>query len=495
MREISFDFNDAVFTYAVSTQTIEKFQQHRIVSNGRLVVNYTAGTDVITQKAESREVTIIGYCVDAHGEIARPDIPRAFLSRKFDDMTSAYRYFDRFAGKYAVLYQDGDELAMWGDATCSLPINYSVTGESFCASCTDKLTADCLNARVSDVSLKIRKGSSAYSQPLPNDLTMYDEVKALLPNHYLNCVTGKAIRVLLDVHETSSMDEISSIVARTSSLARAIASAYQKDFDLVLPLTAGTDSRTMLSFFRSGNPNIPCFTFKHKSFTEETADLAVPRYICEKFHLSHQIIPDLTAPEICRQNISEGAGAFFDKGSVNMAYTFRSNLDGKTQIDGEIIDEIGKSTQENSVPNLFLNVPYFMCKLHNYEPSAKKELKKYIDEIHAAGDWEHIADLFAMEQKCGRRVGQLSALYSLGGIRLLNIFNCRELILQWTRIPRELRIRKFLPREFIRQNDAELLEVPFNPDDKLVSFLKKNWVSFYLATYAKYYLAKFHLRR
>jgi len=139
--EPSFCFDDAVFTYAVAPRPIERFSQHTPILNGALTISYTSKTELLTEKKGAKEIAIIGFCVDAHGEVARSDIPAFVLSQEFPDMESAFRFFDRFAGKYVVLFQDGENRSMWGDATNSLQINYGRLGSGFCAAATDKLAA------------------------------------------------------------------------------------------------------------------------------------------------------------------------------------------------------------------------------------------------------------------------------------------------------------------------------------------------------------------
>lgn len=490
MGDIQFALKDAVCTYTVTPQIDDRFERHTPICNNSLVINHTAKTNVLVQCGNSREIVIIGYCVDAHGKIPQREVPAAFLTQNFADPLSAYRYFDRFAGAFVVLYRMDDQLFMWGDAMCSLPINYCMSDGKFYAALTDKLLADILSLQISDVSLRIRKGSSIYSQPLPNDLTMYDQIKALLPNHYLNCNTCEAIRVPLNVSETAKQEEIERIIEYTADLADNIAKIYGQDFELALPLTAGTDSRAILSFYKKVQPALPCFTFKHADFTDATADIAVPTKICQMLHLPYQAIPDEMAPHAWTNGIAAEMHPYLDESEVNNVYTYRVHMNGKANADGSIIDEVGKSTQENAVPAMLINVPYMMCKLHNYEKSAKTEVKKYIDEIERYGEREHIADLFAMEQKLGRRVSQASVMYSLCGIMYLNLFNCREIILQWARIPRKIRVKKYIPYEFLRRNDADLLKIPFNPGSKSVTLAKKFWPIFYIATFLKYYFMK-----
>jgi len=313
-----------------------------------------------------------------------------------------------------------------------------------------------------------------------------EEISALLnDNSSMDAVTEA------EGLEQLTPEEIDAILDHTAALSRTIVRAYQEYYAFICPLTAGTDSRAVFSVLKCSAPDLPCFTFRHKGFTDQTAEIAVPSQICKATRHSYTAVNDLTAPEEFVNAVRQTVGPYSDITGINHAYTFLSNFKGKAQADGSIIDEVGKSTQENAVPVPFLNTGFFMCKLHNYEPGAKQEVKRYVERIVQAGERQHMADLFAWEQKLGRRVGQGATLYALCGIDILSIFNCREIILQWTRIPRKNRVTKKAPRFIIETSDAHLMEFPFNPEDKLITLAKKNWVVFYLATFAKHYLSKF----
>ena len=149
---------------------------------------------------------------------------------------------------------------------------------------------------------------------------------------------------------------------------------------------------------------------------------------------------------------------------------------------------MGKSLLGNAIPTYLASSSYFQCKIHNRAKESSNELKRYIRELRAAGEGENIFDLFAVENRCGRWCSQGGAIYSLMGVCSVNIFNCRELILDWIRVPRKLRVNKAIHRHIFLHNDANLLNFPFNPSEERHKFLKENWVLFYIATYIKQFL-------
>lgn len=490
MPQPVFNFDDAVFTYAVAPEPVARFSQHTPVMDGALTVSYTSKTTVLSARDDHREIVVIGLCVDAHGEAAREDIPALCLERPGHDILSVYRFCDRFAGKYVILYRNEEGLYLFGDATSSVQMNYSLTEGGLCAASIDRLAAEHCGYDVSEYSLKIRKGANL-SQALPNDITMYDGVKALLPNHYLDVSRGQAVRVshlpAPGLPDKAGGEEAlrAYIEAASLPLIRRTVQAYRRYYELVCPLTAGSDSRAVLSFLLDGGcPE--CFTFRHKNFTDETAELRIPAHICRDLHLPYTAVEDLHAPEAYVKAVFEAAGDYHHPGTINMAYTYLSAFSGKAMVNGDIIGQAGKSSKGKNIPCALARAPFFASKIHNKSPLVRRELERYVREIRASGDRFFVFDLFATEIMNGRWSAQSHMLYSLCSISLLNIFNCRELIGQWMDIPRAQRTKGLIHRTILEGEHPELLSYSTNPDQKH-SLLRKSWLTYYLASHVKYY--------
>lgn len=488
--EPKFRFDDAVFTYAVAPEPAARFSRHTPVMNGALTVSHTSKTDVLTAGDGVREIAVIGLCVDAHGEAAREDIPALCLERPGHDILSVYRFCDRFAGKYVILYRNGEGVYLFGDASGSVQINYSIGEDGLCAASIDRLAAEYRGYGVSEYSLKIRKGANLF-QALPNDITMYDGVKALLPNHYLDVSRGQAVRVphlpAPGFPDGAGGEEAlrAYVEAASLPLIRHTVRAFQKYYELVCPLTAGSDSRAVLSFLLDGG-RPECYTFHHKDFTGETAELRIPAEICRDLHLPYTAVKDLQAPEAYVKAVFEAAGDYHAPGTVDLAYTYLSAFSGKAMVNGDIIGQVGKSSKGKDIPCAFARAPFFASKIHNKSPLARRELERYIQEIRASGDWPFVFDLYATEIMNGRWSAQTHMLYSLCSISLLNIFNCRELIGQWMDIPRARRTRGLIHQAVLEETRPELLRYPVNPGEKH-SLLRKHWLTYYLASHVKFY--------
>src|SRR5690606_12611648 len=124
--------------------------------------------------------------------------------------------------------------------------------------------------------------------------------------------------------------------------------------------------------------------------------------------------------------------------------------------------------------------------LHSFPTRRSSDLKA--EELFPA-----IYDLFAIENRLGRWASQGNMIYSAAGIVNLNIFNCRAIIESWMQIPRRKRKKYFIHNYFFNAIAPDLLQFPFNPDDK-TSWIKDYAPLFLIGTYAKYLAAKLRFR-
>lgn len=476
---MKFDLNKAVFTYAISQGKEETFSQHLVLKTQNLTINYTDATAVCHAVSDNYEVAIIGLCVDAYGQIDREDIASEIMNLPEQTIETVYEFSNRFGGKYVIIYSGLGECYIFGDATCSMPVIYSGSlsqGKVF-ISPFDKMTADYFVYEPDPQLLKMRQSADP-AQTMPGDLTPYLQVRALLPNQYLDLMTGEPIRREITIPGLP-FDEV---IDRSITISQNLAKEYSKHYQIICPLTSGYDSRVVLSILRQLSSAPECFTTRFSDEKTEDEDVRIASSICQKEGISHQIFGFYDLPAEYLAAVNETAGLINSTQTIQEAYSYLIEAGEKARINGNIIGQIGKSSVTNNVPDSLATASFFTCKIHNRDRQCRDEMKGYIGELKKSSN--RICDLFAYENRCGRWGGQEEALYSICGMNSLNIFNCRELILYWISVPRRQRVKKAIHLEMIRKTDSSLLNDQFNPGDKF-SFMKNNWVFYYIATFVK----------
>lgn len=481
---------EAVFAYSIENRINPIFHQH--VRTRHLIVNHTPQTQVCMASNVNRMVTVIGLCVDAHGEIERFQIPGWIAEQKASTPEMLFYACGRFAGKYVILVEEEDGTYLWGDATCTLQVNYAFLKENVCVSFSDKITAKAFELGESEIAKDIRK-KGANNHPLPYELTMYNGVRALLPNHYLDLNARKSVRINLKIPTGQAPTSVDDVVDSTLKLILNTAREYGKYYSFACAVTSGNDSRVVYAVLSKLGLDQERFTFRHKGFTDATGDIAVPhQFICADGK-NHLIIDDMVAPEGFGERVREFLGNWQSPFFINLAYTYLQSFPNLAMTNGNIIGQTGQSYVTHAVPNGLVTPLFMRCKLHTGSHYAYRLLKDYTREIKTSGEASNRSNLFEWEIMIGRGCPMIGTVCDLYGITTLNIFNNYEILRLFVTVSRKARANKELHKHFLKRISPKLLEYPINPDYRM-HWTKNCWIFFYLGTYARYFYSELRRR-
>jgi len=481
-----FCFNDAVFTYSISNQQNDMFEKHLRFFKNNLVINYTKKTDVLTYQHEKESVCIIGFCIDSHGCVVREEIPEYIVKNGHGDIQAVLEIHYRLAGKYVVLYENAQGLYAFTDAVGELMVHY-YTGDEVCLSSIDELVARQYGLKASEKALDLRNGSY-YGQPMLYDLTLYDQVKVLLPNHYLDVYASTVHRYF--PARPIAKQKLDDVVERTLFLVTNIVKEFVKNFDLINSLTAGWDTRCNLAFLQKQKPDIPCFTHHHPYFTDKTADYYIPPLVCKQQNVQLFMIDDLQPPSDYLEDLTAVIGNYHAEDTISYGYSIAQSLPGKAIVNGDVLGTIAVDAMSQNLPRFVATPKYFRAKLHNYSKYAIPVIKEHLAEIRQNPyGAENIYDIFSLENRCGRWQSQIHMIYSVMGVNDTNFYNCMELLELWIGLSRKERKDIEVHRKLFKILDPHLTDIPLNPNEAH-AILFEYQVLFYLATRGKYLLEK-----
>ena len=396
-------------------------------------------------------------------------------------------YEKNLGGKYIIFYNNKEEYYILGDATASIPIFYALTENVVCTN-NPQIIADKYDLSPDLQYLKIRR-SGDISQAMPFDITVYKEIKQLIPNHYYDVNKAKAIRFVNSVvkqHELSLEEATNKVLPMIDVLVR----YYQNIFKINCPITSGRDSRVVLAFLLANGFDGSCYTIKHPEHSDTTQDIVVPQKLCEAVGVPYSLIQDveLTPCVIDQMDDCFGKGNYSMR-TLRIAQTVKEYCEDSAIINGDIIGQVGKCSLHRDIPSCFATPGYFRCKLHNYSREAKAQLGLWLIEIKQSGERINTFDLFSIENRMGRWAAQENLIYNSIGQIYLNIFNSRSIIYLWTAVNRKERKKSGIHIELIKKEKPELLEIPFESDESVIIRLSKaNGLTYLLSSYAKYYI-------
>lgn len=472
----------AVFTYSLTSSPDPDFSRHQPISD-KAILNYTPNTSVLTGADEKNgtEVFIVGLCIDSRAQLTREEIPN-YLANISPEKTveKIYAAAGRFAGKYIVIVKINDRLWLWGDASCTLATYYATDRNSLAVAVTKPLVERQVVALTDERWNKLSAGVPS-GQPYPADSTAAKNIRMLLPNHLLDLQTMRAIRQPWPYkpHQNNAEE----IIEDTFITAQNIFKEYSHHYDLVCPLTAGYDSRLNMAIGKTVNPELPCFTFRHEGFSADTPDLLRPQHLCAQYRLSHKVIQDLEMPLEERKILRSLAGEDATDYAFSLAYTYRQSFGSSAWLNGNIIDQVGKSVTGNAIPTRLAEPRFIRARLYNSSNTSLQILKNYLNGIPQSMR-KYTFDLVALENDCCRWGVQSDIAYGLAGVNMLNIFNCRDLIASWSGIPRKMRITKVIHTGVLARIDKQLLTIPFTPETTAKRMVRTHWPLFYVASFA-----------
>ena len=409
---------------------------------------------------------------------------------KSDNLQKLLEYSRFYAGRFLVFYGKNNKLDyIITDPVVSIPVNYTFDSNNILISSHAKIIANELNIAESEESIKINNGAEQ-QQPLPYDITMYDEIKTLIPNHYLDVKTKKAQRFFpIERLESMSLDEAA---GKTISCSKKILEGYKKTRKISLPITSGIDSRAVLALMRDYIEDIELYTYELKGFTNETGDIAIPKKISKYIGTNYHILPVLEVPSDLRNDIHTELAGLENDDILNHGYTYsQSILNDRYSVPGDIIS-IAKSPFGKDLPESFATLSYLLTKTHNYSAENKYHVNRWMEDTVSFAEKYNVSnfDLFNFEYRLGRWLPKSIQNYDYF-IDQVYIFNCRYLIELWLSVPREERTKRSLHIEIIKKEWPELLEFEINPDDKIIDKLTSNSFVFYIGSHVKYVINKY----
>lgn len=410
------------------------------------------------------------------------------IAKNCEGIEEVVDYENNLGGKYVIFYKIDDDYYLLGDATCSIPIYYTVN--NFDCSSNYQYIVNNKGYAVDEEYFNIRK-SGNISQAMPYDITQYREIKQVIPNHYLEINSNRAVRFINSVKKQKgiTVERATEIV---SPMIEKILNMYLDKFKTYCPITAGRDSRVVLAFLQKSGKDFSCYTIKHPEHNDKTQDIVIPAELCSKIGVEHNLIEDIDVPKQLKEEFDRILGEnSYSLRTLRIAHTIKENFGDGAIINGDIIGQVGKCSLHRDIPSIFATPFYFRCKLHNYSKGAKIQLKNWIKEIKSSREKVNLFDLFSIENRLGRWAGQENLIYNTLGQEYLNIFNCRKIVYTWTAVARKKRKLSKVHVDLISEACGSLKEIPFEKDESLVFKISKtSGIAYLLSSYAKFFIEK-----
>lgn len=452
-----------------------QWKRRRIAQNLFLSVHPDLELNYVSKKHIS--LILLGFILDPYNtEYSNKDILNRLVEEN-DTFEEVVRATYSLGGRWIIIYKDNKSLKMFHDAAGDRQIFYSRNNsEIWCASQPHTIAKELGLKKSKDIELnEFIKSDNFYNSEnnWPGDGTLYDDVKHLLPNKYLDLKSGICTRYWPDkkLYEIS----VKKAADRSSKILKGLLECASKRYNLMMAVTSGLDSRVLLAASRQVSDNIFYFVQKFGNLDYKSKDIKIPVKLFAKLNLRFNVIE-------CEEKIDDEFNSIMNK-NVSLIqceekkvlhYSFFKNFQDKMNVGGNV-SEIGRFWYGfDYIPR---NVEEFAYLLWGKETFAIKSIEKWVSEVKpiASKFGVNILNLFYWEQRVANWCASFSADLDTA-MEHLYPFNCRRLLETLLSVKKKYRTSPncILYKEIIKKLWPDTLKEPivlFNIKQVITTFI------------------------
>ncbi|MGD2033581.1 MAG: hypothetical protein PVF73_00890 [Bacteroidales bacterium] len=455
------------------------FENVRININDKYIC-YSHADLVTTEYSEgNKKIILLGDMYDYNNtNMMNIEIIRDLFIHDFNECLEK---ISEFAGRYVLIYCIGDDIKIMHDASACRKIFYAEkNGFILCAS-TQHLLAKVANfRRTSNPDLLAYYNSSEFIDNLKSnigDYTIYDEIRQVLPNHFLIVEPLKIVRYWPNQNLNAlSPDEC---VEQSVLMIKGYIEAAAKRYGLMIPVTSGYDSRILLS----ATKNIAYKIFYYLNFSDhvkKTGEYKIPQKILSRHNIEFNLLDYDQQVDKDFEKIYYENNPLANEDFLSIIYNYYLRYSDKLNLPAGTIPIIkglyhSKSKEINS---------QLLSQLYNVEKFniARQFYKDWLNEAMEISDrfGINVFDLLYWEDRTCNWGTQVQLDKDIAQDEFVP-FNSRKLIVTMLAYDEKRRKKPYfeLNKEIIRKLWPELLKYPFNPSFK--HFIKE--ILIYLKLY------------
>ena len=252
---------------------------------------------VLQLEEDGAQLTLLGYMIDPFSPY-KDD--RQILRDLLDRLLSGGDVLidsENFGGRWILIVDKLDDIILFSDACGLRQVYYYVSsnGKIWCCpqpSILNKVLDLKLDKNIIDNIVNATFFNSTLfngdDYSFPGDLSEYVGLKKLLPNHFLNLVTGKVYRFW--PHDPISESSLKEGVNSSSIILKNLLIGAASRFDLAFGITAGRDTRLILAACKDIKDEIYFYTLMFPPLGEKSPDITIPLKLMAELGLKYNVI-------------------------------------------------------------------------------------------------------------------------------------------------------------------------------------------------------------
>jgi hypothetical protein len=239
---------------------------------------------------EQNELVLIGHAINPHDPEKTSQQVLLDIA-DFSTIGDVPRYLYPLVGRFVLLIKQNGVFTFFNDACGLRSVYYLKDGNNFYAASQPllfKLVFNIVKSANYYSYYQSQHVKSVREYWLPSGVSLYKNVFHLAANHYVDSLNTRQIRYWPNkLNEKKNMD---TAVEKISFLLRNTMIAAKKRWKLALSLTAGLDSRTILSSSHDIIDDVLVYTLQYRDLTEESNDMRIPRKLASRLGFQYQVM-------------------------------------------------------------------------------------------------------------------------------------------------------------------------------------------------------------
>lgn len=239
------------------------------------------------------ELTLLGYIIDPdHPENDNNAILQNIVDRPFH-FEALFQHTFNFSGRWIIIFSDKEGVVLFNDPCGLRSVYYSslFSAPFYCAS-QPGIIAEFRDAQYKKEAQKDFFKTSAFLKNVeywwPSGTSLYEGIEHLTPNHFLDLKNKKVCRFwperkIVPIPLDYGIEKASDLLKNSMN------AAFEK-FKLALPITAGIDSRTILSATKDISEDVYYYTLLYGSLNAESNDIKIPKRLLSFLGLEHHLL-------------------------------------------------------------------------------------------------------------------------------------------------------------------------------------------------------------
>lgn len=419
----------------------------------------------ISQNKEVKLV-LLGFLFDAQNvEFGNQEILDQLIEAKsYNDIIYKLK---KHAGRWIIFMEYKNDLFVFHDPAGMRQIFYSIRDDQvICASQPHMIADICNDSKVKDKILNNFINSKNFTKQERSwigDGTPFYNIKHLLPNKLLIVNQAKVVRYWpsAQINEVNLNDGVEKGIKYLTGYLKSANYRY----DLLIPVTAGWDSRIILAASKEISENVKYFVNRFANLSESHKDIRISSQIMQRVNLPFEIVnckKDISAEFI---NLFKSNINFYQsENKIQEHYSFYNNFSKELLIGGNVSEitrnyyGISNGVSAKKLAELF-GRPHNKYAIEQCEIWLS-EISQEIMDLNV-----NIYDLFYWEQRLGNWGAMFPTELEIS-LEEFFPFNSRELLELFLGVNKKYRRKNnHLFKVIINELWPELLEFPFNPND------------------------------